>query len=262
MEWIRSERAAEGVKLVTLNRPDKLNAFFGMMREELLEALEQAAGSESVRTIVITGEGRGFCAGGDVEYMKSLRERNDVNSFRRLLDAGAAIVTRIRSMSTPVIAAINGIAAGAGCSLALACDYRIASDRAKFSQSFVRIGVHPDWGGTWLLPRIIGRSRAIEMMMTGRIVTADEAERIGLVDRVVPAADLMDRAMELATEIAAGPPIPIRDIKRALSAAGHQSLAQQLQMETEHQIRAFQSKDAEEGMTAFFEKRTPSFRGN
>src|SRR5690349_8421161 len=178
---------ADAVATITLNRPDKLNAFFGSMREDLLDALRACENDGDVRAVVITGAGRAFCAGGDVEFMSTLQQNNDLAAFRALLDAGSEVVLQIASMTKPVIASINGVAAGAGCNLALACDYRIASDQAKLSESFIRIGLHPDWGGTWLLPRLVGRSRAFELCASGRMVEAYEAMQIGMVDRVVGA---------------------------------------------------------------------------
>src|SRR5881394_94742 len=188
------------ITTITLNRPDKLNAFFGTMREDLLAALRAAAHDRDCRVVVITGAGRAFSSGGDVEYMSGLQRDGNVESFRALLDAGRDVVTQIVQMPKPVIASINGVAAGAGCNLALACDYRIASDQAKLGETFVRIGLHPDWGGTWLLPRIVGRSKALEMMMTGRMVDANEALAIGMIDRV--ASDLAAETQKLAATIA------------------------------------------------------------
>src|SRR5436190_3172690 len=233
----------DAITTITLNRPDKLNAFAGSMREDLLAALETAAG----RVVVITGAGRAFCAGGDVENMARLQKERDVDSFRRLLDAGRDIVVQIAEMPQPVIASVNGVAAGAGCNLALACDYRIASDQAKLGETFVRIGIHPDWGGTWLLPRIVGRSKALEMMMTGRMVDANEALAIGMIDRV--ASDLAAETQKLAATIAGAPPAVIADIKRALHA--NNDLRAQLALESENQIRAFQSAEAKEKINAF-----------
>jgi 2-(1,2-epoxy-1,2-dihydrophenyl)acetyl-CoA isomerase len=244
------------ITTITLNRPDKLNAFTGTMREDLLAALKTAEG----RVVVITGAGRAFCAGGDVENMARLQKERDLDTFRKLLDAGRDIVVQIASMAQPVIAAVNGVAAGAGCNLALACDYRIASDGAKLGETFVRIGIHPDWGGTWTLPRLVGTSRAMEIMMTGRMVDAAEALAIGMVDRVVPAADLATETEKLAGAIAGGPPIAIAGIKRALAASRTNSLREQIDLESEHQLRAFASDDAAEGMAAFFEKRSPSWK--
>ena len=252
--FIVSETRAN-VTTITLNRPDKLNAFSGTMREDLLAALQSAGGG----AVIITGAGRAFCAGGDVEFMSSLQKNGDVDTFRRLLNAGRDIILQIATMPKAVIAAVNGVAAGAGCNLALACDYRIASPQAKFAQSFVKIGLHPDWGGSWLLPRAVGKSRAFEMMATGRLVDGEEALRIGLADRISGA--LEDDARKLAEAIASGPPNAIAAMKRALAASDANDLRAQLDLEAEHQIAAFRSRDAEEGMRAFFEKRPPQFKG-
>jgi len=248
-----------GVATVTLNRPDKLNAFTGTMREDLLEALRACERDEAVRAVVLTGAGRAFCAGGDVEYMSGLQKNRDVTSFRKLLDAGRDVILQLATMPKPVIAAINGVAAGAGCNLALACDFRIAAETAKLSESFVKIGLHPDWGGTWLLPRLVGRSHALEILMTGRMVEAQEAEAIGMVDRVV--ANAVEEARKLASTIAAAPPIAVAGIKRALDASDRNELRAQIDLESEHQLRCFESNDAAEGMAAFFEKRAAVFSG-
>jgi 2-(1,2-epoxy-1,2-dihydrophenyl)acetyl-CoA isomerase len=254
MTFILSE-TSDVVTTITLNRPDKLNAFSGTMREDLVAALRSAAG----RVVVITGAGRAFCAGGDVEFMSALQKNGDVAEFRKLLDAGREVVMQIATMPKPVIASVNGVAAGAGCNLALACDYRIVCDAAKFAQSFVRIGLHPDWGGTWFLPRAVGRSAAFEMMTTGRIVDAEEALRVGLADRVVAAASLSDETRKLAQAIASGPPLVVAAIKRALSESERNDLNAQMSLETENQLKAFQSSESAEGMKAFFEKRPPKF---
>ena len=249
----------DSVATITLNRPEKLNAFTGTMREDLLDALRACEDDAEVRVVVITGAGRAFCAGGDVEYMSGLQKSGDVDSFRTLLDAGRDVVLQIAMLSKPVIAAINGVAAGAGCNLALACDYRIASIAAKLSESCVRIGLHPDWGGTWLLPRLVGRSKAMEILMTGRMVDAAEALAIGRVDRVV--SDLAAETETFARSLAAAPPIALAGIKRALLASESNDLRAQIDLESEHQLACFRSQDAAEGMAAFFEKRTPRFTG-
>jgi len=257
---IRSE-SNNHITTITLDRPEKLNAFSGTMREDLLNALRAAADDHNCRVVIITGAGRAFCAGGDVEYMSGLQKNGDVESFRKLLNAGRDVVTQIADMPKPVIASVNGIAAGAGCNLALACDYRIASDAAKLGETFVKIGIHPDWGGTWLLPRLVGPSRAMELLITGRIVDAAEALAIGMVDRVVPLAELPAQTSALANAIAQGPPQAIADIKRALTASRTNGLREQVELESEHQVRAFLSRDAAEGMVAFFEKRAAKFEG-
>lgn len=249
------------VTTVTLDRPDKLNAFAGTMREELVDALRVAEGEKSCRVVVITGAGRAFCAGGDVDYMSGLQRNGNVDAFRKLLDAGREIVTQIANMPKPVIASVNGVAAGAGCNLALACDYRLASIAAKLGETFVRIGLHPDWGGTWLLPRLVGSGRAMELLMTGRMVDADEALRIGMVNRVVPGEELVAETEKLASAIAAGPPLAIAGIKRAMQSTERNNLRSQVNLESQHQLDCFRSRDSAEGMAAFFEKRAAKFEG-
>jgi|SRR5215212_686066 len=248
MSFIESS-VSEGVATVTLNRPEKLNAFTGTMREDLLAALHSCESNEDVRVVVITGAGRAFCAGGDVEFMSELQQRGDTAAFRKLLDAGRDVVLQIVTMEKPVIASINGVAAGAGCNLALACDYRIASDQAKLGETFVRIGLVPDWGGTWLLPRLVGRSRALEIAMTGRMVAAAEAVAIGMIDRIT--ADLAAETKALAGAIAVSPPLAVAAIKRTLNAADHNDLRAQLELEAEQQMRCFESDEAKQRIAAF-----------
>ncbi|MGK2857367.1 MAG: enoyl-CoA hydratase/isomerase family protein [Thermoanaerobaculia bacterium] len=260
MDEILLERAA-GLATITLNRPEKLNAFAGTMRDDLIAILDEVADDETLRAVIVTGAGRAFCAGGDVESMSGLQKSGNVAEFRGLLEAGGEIVGRLRAMRHLVIASVNGIAAGAGCNLALACDYRIASESAKFAQSFVRIGLHPDWGGTWFLPRLVGRGRALEVMITGRAVDAREALEIGMIDRMVPADRLVEETMAFAQAIVDGPRIAIEGIKRAVHASEWQSLSDQLSMEIEHQLAAFTSAESTEGIAAFFEKRPPKFEG-
>jgi 2-(1,2-epoxy-1,2-dihydrophenyl)acetyl-CoA isomerase len=242
----------DAIATITLNRPEKLNAFAGTMREDLLAALRNVERDANCRVVVITGAGRAFSAGGDVEFMRELQQRRDVETFSKLLRAGGEIVMQIVQMPKPVIASINGIAAGAGCNLALACDYRIASDQAKLGESFARIGLHPDWGGTWLLPRIIGRSRALELMMTGRMVDAAEALAIGMIDRIAP--DLGAETQRLARSLADAPLALLGDIKNALNST--RDLRAQLELEAANQLRAFQSKESADRLNAFFEKRS------
>ncbi|MGZ5433310.1 MAG: enoyl-CoA hydratase/isomerase family protein, partial [Thermoanaerobaculia bacterium] len=242
----------DSVATIVLNRPDKLNAFTGTMREDLLAALRACEDDPDVRVVVVSGAGPAFCAGGDVEFMGALQKSGDVASFRKLLDAGRDVILQIATMGKPVIAAINGIAAGAGCNLALACDYRISSEGAKLSESFVRIGLHPDWGGTWLLPRLVGRSRAMEILMSGRMVDATEALAIGMIDRI--ASDLPAETDRFARMLAAAPPLALAGIKRALLASESNDLRAQIDLESEHQVACFQSKDAAERMAAFLDR--------
>lgn len=245
---------ADSVATITLNRPGKLNALIGTMREDLLEALRASENDADTRVVVITGAGRAFCAGGDVEFMSGLQQRGDLAAFRALLDAGQEVILQIASMTKPVLASVNGIAAGAGCNLALACDYRIAADVAKFSQSFIRIGLHPDWGGTWLLPRLLGRSRALELFASGRIVDAAEAFAIGMIDRVVPSAELVAETEKLAHTFAAASPVALAGIKRALEASERNDLRSQLELEANHQMECFQSEEAKTRIAAFMRK--------
>lgn len=250
-----------GVGRLTLNRPEKLNAFAGRMREEILEGLKDLGNDSSVRVIVITGAGRGFCSGADVSYLETLLEKKDSERFEELLETGRTVVKRIRKLSIPVVAAVNGPAAGGGLNLALACDIRIASDKATFGQTFARIGLVPDWGGMHFLPRLVGEAKALELMMTGEMIGADEALRIGLVNRVVAAEDLDAETRRLAETLAARPPRSLRLIKRGVYGSLAQTLAQNLDVEIESQLRCFKTKDVREGVAAFTEKRPPDFTG-
>src|SRR5918992_3418011 len=187
-----------GVATITLDRPEKLNAFAGHMRRDLADALEHAASDREVRVVVVTGAGRGFCAGADVAYMAELMERQDVEEFTRLLGAGRRVLTAIRQMTKPVIASVNGPAYGAGFNLALACDLRVAAESATFSQSFVKVGLHPDWGGSYFLPRVVPTNIACEMFFLGEAFDAGRALQFGIVNRVVADAELQTEAWRLA----------------------------------------------------------------
>lgn len=251
----------DGIGTVTLNRPDKLNAFAGRMRQEVAEAFSDMADDDRVRVIVVTGAGRAFCAGADIGYMKQLGEERDTASLEALVEAGRAVVTAIRGTPKPVIASVNGAAAGGGANMALACDIRIASDEASIGQTFNRIGLHPDWGGTFFLPRLVGASKALELVFTAEMVPAAEAHRIGLFNRVVPHAELPAATLELARTLAAKPPLALALAKRAIYASEEQQLGAMLDMELAHQVACFESEDAREGLQAFLEKRQPRFRG-
>ncbi|HEX6046326.1 MAG TPA: enoyl-CoA hydratase [Pyrinomonadaceae bacterium] len=253
---------SEGITTVTLNRPDKLNAFIGHMRRDLAEALEHAGSDRAVKVVVITGAGRAFCSGGDVAFMAELMDRGDSDEFARILGAGRRVIAAIRSMTKPVIAAINGPAAGAGLNLALACDLRIAASNATFTQSFVKVGLHPDWGGTYFLPRLVTPNKACELFFLGDSIDAAEALRLNLVNKVVAPEELESATLQLAERLRAAPPIAIAAVKQAIYMSGESSLDEMMRYETESQLRCFQSEDGHEGVRAFFEKRDPRFTGH
>jgi 2-(1,2-epoxy-1,2-dihydrophenyl)acetyl-CoA isomerase len=250
-----------GIVTITLNRPEKLNAFIGHMRRDLAEALERAGSDRAVRAVIITGAGRAFSAGGDVTAMAELMERDDAEEFARLLGAARRVVTAIRDMTKPVIASVNGLASGAGCNLALACDLRIAAASATFTQSFVRVGLHPDWGGTYFLSRLVSPNKACELFFLGDTIDAAEALRLGLVNRVVPDEELEAETRRLAERLRDSPPDPIALAKQAVYLGQSESLERMLQFEMEAQARCFESQDAREGVRAFLEKRPPKFTG-
>jgi len=250
-----------GIVTITLNRPERLNALAGHMRRDLAEALEEAGSDPHVRVVVLAGEGRAFCAGGDVHFMAELVERGDAEEFARLLGAARRVVLAIRQMTKPVIASIEGACAGAGFNLALACDLRIASSAATFSQSFVKLGFHPDWGGSYFLPRMVPSNIACELFFLGDAIDANTALRLGLINRVVAPEELAGETRKLAERLRDGPAVSIAAAKHAVYAGEHDSLEQMLQYEVEAQLRCFQSEDGREGVRAFLEKRPPKFTG-
>src|SRR6266704_1428694 len=251
-----------GIVTITLDRPDKMNALVGHMRRDLAEALEEAGSERAVRVVVITGAGRAFCAGGDLAYAAELIERDDSEEFARLLGAARRVVTAIRQMTKPVVGSINGPASGAGCNLAMACDLRIASANASFTQSFVKIGFHPDWGGTYFLPRLVSANKACELFFLGDPVDAPEALRLGLVNWVVPESELEAETRKLAERLRDAPPTSIAAAKQAVYLSSHEDLETMLRYEVEAQIRCFESRDGKEGVRAFLEKRAPRFTGH
>jgi len=252
----------DGIAQLTLNRPERLNALGGTLRHDLLDAITRASADPQVRVMVITGAGQGFCSGGDVKAMNEARERGREG---QLVDKFAPSRDRtllaMRDAPQPIIAAVNGPAAGAGMNLALGCDVRIASSAATFSQAFVKRGLHPDWGGTYFLPRAVGMAKACELIFTGEIIDAPEALRLGLVGRVVAPEELLPTARGLARKIAAGPPVAIRLAKRALYHNLETDLRAALEFETFAQNVCRETDDAAEGIRAFVEKRPPVFRG-
>ena len=253
---------SEGILTITLNRPEKLNAFIGHMRRDLAEALEHAGSDRGVRVVIITGAGRAFSAGGDVAFMAELMQRRDSEEFSRILGAGRRVILAIRQITKPVIASINGPASGAGCNLALACDLRIASSNATFSQSFAKVGLHPDWGGSYFLPRLVTPNKACEMFFLGDSIDAAEAARLGIINQVVAPEALESATLQFAERLRAAPPIALAAAKHAVYMSQAAELEEMLRYETEVQLRCFESEDGHEGVQAFLERREPKFTGH
>jgi 2-(1,2-epoxy-1,2-dihydrophenyl)acetyl-CoA isomerase len=252
----------ERVATLTLNRPERLNALGDSLRDDLHDALNEAVRDPEVRVLVITGAGKGFCSGGDV---KSMSERAESSSSPSATERYAPIRDRIilamRDCPKPIIAAVNGAAAGAGMNLALACDLRIAASTAKFTQAFVKRGLTPDWGGSYFLPRVVGIAKASELLFTGDVIDAAKALELGIVNAVVAPEALMAETRALARRIAAGPPVAIALTKRAIHHNQDVDLRAALEFESFIQSVARDTEDYREGVKAFIEKRSPTFRG-
>lgn len=253
---------SDHVATITLNRPDVLNAFNNQLTADLSDALKTAGKDPEVRVVVITGAGRAFSSGQDLSDLKEKYVPGYVPELGvDLRKRYNPIIKRIREMHKPVIAAVNGVAAGAGCSLALACDMRIASEDAAFIEVFINVGLIPDSGSTYTLPRLVGLGKAMELCMTGEKIDAAEAHRIGLVNRVVPADELPDATAKLAGKLAKLPGKGLALTKRLLNASLDNDLNEQLEMEAFMQETAGKTADHIEGVSAFLEKRKPTFTG-
>lgn len=253
---------AEHIRVITLNRPDTYNAFNDALTKELQDSLKQTERESDVRVLIITGSGKAFSSGQDLGDLKKKYVPGHVphlgDDLRKRYNP---ITQKLRSMEKPTIAAVNGVAAGAGCSLALACDIRIASQEASFIEVFINVGLIPDSGSTWMLPRIVGLGRAFEMCMTGGKVTADDAERIGLVNKVIAPDQLMVEAQAMAKKLASLPARGLALTKRLLNQSFASDLEAQLEAEAFAQETAGMTADHFEGVSAFIEKRKPSFTG-
>ncbi|AZV41731.1 enoyl-CoA hydratase [Peribacillus asahii] len=252
----------DGVRKLTLNRPERLNAVNDTLSNEIIQAISEASADDEVRVIVITGSGRGFCAG--LDLTDRAKRNPDAQSRHQKLDELGWVghqALGIVHCDKPVIAAINGIAAGAGLALALACDIRFMSADARVTTGYIRRGLSPDAGMSYFLPRLVGQTRAAELILTGRDIYPEEAERIGLVNRIFSDEELQEQVMNFARELAAGPPVAMTLSKRLLAASPDTDLTTILKQEYAFIKQCFGTKDVQEGMQAFAEKRKPVFQG-
>ena len=257
------EHVKDGVALLTLNRPDRLNALSGPMLDALLEALPRLAGDPNVGCVVITGAGRGFCAGGDVKMMAEGREMAGDSLEERAQGLRDTMETSrwLHEMPKPTIAMVRGAAAGAGLSLALACDLRVAGETARFATAFARVGYSGDFGGSYYLTQLVGTAKARELYFTADLLDAQQALGLGLVNRVVADARLEEETMGLASRLARGPRVAYRYMKRTMNAAESASLKEMLDLEAWHHTRTGMTEDHREAARAFVEKREPQFKG-
>ncbi|ONF44894.1 2-(1,2-epoxy-1,2-dihydrophenyl)acetyl-CoA isomerase [Marinobacter lutaoensis] len=251
----------QSLAILTLNRPDRLNSINATMRQELMTVLTRLAADTSVRAVLITGAGRAFCAGQDLHERRRAPGEPRADLGQSLRQGYNPIARAIRSLDKPVVCAVNGVAAGAGANLALACDLVVAKRSARFIQSFINIGLIPDCGGTWSLARKVGHARATGLAMTGTPIGAEQAVEWGLIWQCYPDESFGRDALQLGLELARKPTRALAAIKSALAGAYHNTFDEQLALEAEYQQRCGQSDDYQEGLQAFFDKRAPAFRG-
>jgi 2-(1,2-epoxy-1,2-dihydrophenyl)acetyl-CoA isomerase len=253
----------ESAAIITLNRPEALNALSLQLTKDLRSAIEQAI-ADNARAIVLTGEGRAFCSGGDLREMQSMWQKEGrIEAFlEEPLRALHDVILLIRETPIPFVAAVQGICAGAGTNFALACDLVFAADSASFNEAFVRIGLSPDCGGSFFLPRVVGEKMAAEIFMTGETLSAERALQIGMINRVVKAENLIGETMLTAKKLALAPTGAVGRIKKMLNQTFSNNLSQQLRLEHECQIESGKSNDFKEGVQAFFEKRAANFTGS
>jgi enoyl-CoA hydratase/carnithine racemase len=254
--------SSDGVMTVTLHRPEKKNAMNGLMWRELIALFDEIEKTPDVRVLVITGSGDGFCSGADLtDTGNADTVAEGVGGSLRQMRVVGRCALRLHELPIPTVAAVNGVAAGAGCNLALGCDLVIASDRARFTEIFSKRGLSVDFGGSWILPRLVGLHRAKELIFLADIIDATEADRIGLVNRVVPHDELTTAVTEVAQRLAALPPVQLSVSKRLLNQSLSVSMADALEFEDVAQVMNFQSSDTAEAVAAFVQKRTPTFTG-
>ncbi len=260
-ETVNYERD-ESAAIITMNRPDALNALSLQLTKDLRGAINKAI-DEKARAVVLTGSGRAFCSGGDLREMQMMWQKEGrIEAFmEEPLKALHAVILLIRETPIPFVAAVQGVCAGAGTNFALACDIVIAAENATFNEAFARIGLSPDCGGSFFLPRAVGEKLAAELFMTGETLTAERAEKIGMINRLVAAESLMEEAMRMAKKLALVPTASIGRIKKMLNASFSNDLSAQLDLEHQLQIESGKSNDFKEGVQAFFEKRQPNFTG-
>ncbi len=251
------ERKA-GLATITLNRPERMNAVDQEMIKELVRGTEEVKDDPEVKVVILTGRGKGFCAGGDLD--SSIYDIRDPGELFAVVMMFGQVSLNLKTMPKPVIAMVNGVAAGAGLSFVLACDIIMASDRARFGHAYLNIGVQSDAGATYFLPRIVGVPKACELIFTGEIIDAREAERIGLVNRVVPAEELVDRTIELASKLTEKPSLAIGLAKKCIYQGSTMDLATAIEFEARAHTMTMLSDDMKEGISAFKEKRSPKFK--
>lgn len=252
---------ADGIATITLNRPEKMNAFTAEMMEDWLTALEHCRTAPEVRVIVMTGTGRAFTTGGDIGGFGASSERTPQGIREHLVAGSQRLIRKIAEIGKPVIAALNGFATGGGLDIALACDIRFAAESARFAETYAKLGLIPGMGGAWLLPRVVGVAKALELFWSTDWVDAREAERIGLVNKVWPDAELMPAALAFARKVAESAPLSVQTIKRLVRAGGDQDLTTALDMVASEMTVVRSSEDHKEAVAAFNEKRKPRFTG-
>jgi 2-(1,2-epoxy-1,2-dihydrophenyl)acetyl-CoA isomerase len=249
------EEKRDTILYLTLNRPEKLNSFLEPMREEIANHIQALHSRDDINVCVITGAGTGFCSGGDIKVMQDIIENKDYDRIQTFLKWGRSVVLGIRSLPIPVIAAVNGPAGGAGMNLALACDLRLVSSKASFGQTFINIALHPDWGGTYFLPHLTNTAIALDLIWTGRVISAEEAFQIGIANKIIPHEQFRESVEAYARDLAKRPKLVISQAKKGVYEAVRANLEALLTHEEICQAQCIRSKEAKEGMETFLRQR-------